>query len=87
MTLLGVVPEPADVLDQFAVVIDEYVVDGDHTMLRVADRRVFLQHLQPLGVQQVGIPSSNCQKAVQTRLIRCVDELSVALIFPKQANT
>ena len=45
--LLGVVPEPTDILDELPVVVDQQVINGDHPLVAVARVRRFLQSLQP----------------------------------------
>src|SRR5690606_7415201 len=77
VTLFGVIPEPTDVLDQLAVMVNQHVIDGDHATLRVAGRRVLLQQRQPLGIQFVNIPASAGQKAIETRLVGGLHELGI----------
>jgi len=51
VTLLGVVPEVAGVLDKFAAVIVQNVINGNNTLGTVTGRRVFLQPDQPFRDQ------------------------------------
>src|SRR3989304_1444484 len=51
VAVLGVVPKPAHVLDELAVVVDEGVVQRNHPLVAVARGRVPLQQFQPPLVQ------------------------------------
>ena len=79
VSLLGVVPEIADILDAFADVIDERIVDGDDAVGAVASRRFLLQPVQPLLIQLLNIPIRLGHPSIQTRLIGGVSELTVNL--------
>ena len=74
---LGVVPEPAYVLDEFSVVVDQNIVDGDNPTVGVACAGVLLQQLQPTFVQFVGVPIHFGQELVETGLICGLGELPV----------
>src|SRR6266540_17611 len=47
MTLVSMIPEPAGIFDQLAVVVDQRVIDRDDTVLGVARGGVVLQELEP----------------------------------------
>ena len=86
--LLGRVSEPADILDELAVVVDEHIVDGDHSLRAVACVGRFLQPLQPAFVQRRDVPLCG-EEAVQARLVGGLSKFAVdarhALAFRTQA--
>jgi len=75
VALLGVVPEPADILDAFAGVVDQHVVDGDHAPVAVARGRVGLHPFEPAMVERFDVPVHLGQPAVETRLVGGPGEL------------
>ena len=58
MALLGMVPEPASVLDQGAIVGNQGVVDRNHAIEAIVGGRVVLEPLEPVGVDAIGVPES-----------------------------
>ena len=54
--VLSVIPEPANILDALAVVINQGVVDGDQALLAETRVGITLQQLQPPLVQCVLVP-------------------------------
>ena len=46
MTMMGMVPQPAHVLDELAAVVDQGIVDGNDTVRAVAGFRIVLQPRQ-----------------------------------------
>lgn len=74
--LVSVVPEPADILDQLPVVVNQRVVEWNDTVLAVAGGRVVLQPFEALRIQTVGFPRRLGQEAVQARLVGRVGELT-----------
>ena len=78
VTLLGVIPEPTDILDELAVVIDEGIVNGDDSLRAVRRGRVFLQPSEPSLIELLGVPEPVSRNpAVQARLIGGDGELTV----------
>jgi len=77
VSLLGVVPKPTDVFDEFARVVDQYIVDGDHATVRVSRARILLEPLEPLLVQFLLVPLDLREKPVQARLIGGHGKLAV----------
>src|SRR5262249_3057685 len=77
IALLGMIPEPADVLDAFAVVVDEGIVDGDDAVVAVARRGVLLEEVQAAAVDLVDVPVGVGKEAVEARLVGVVGELPV----------
>jgi len=75
--ILGVVPEPAHALDPFSIVTDQYVVQGDDTLLFVVRRGIALQPLEASGMEGLGIPIGLREKPVEARLVGGVDELGL----------
>lgn len=75
MALLGVIPEPVDILDELAVVVDQHVVQSDHAVRAVPRGRIGLQPVEPLTVELFDIPVHFGQPAVEARLIRGLGEL------------
>jgi len=67
--LLGVVTEPAHVLDYLAVVIDPHVVQLADAAGTAERGRLALQSIQPMEVERLSVPVHLRQPAVQTRLI------------------
>ncbi len=74
---LGVVPEPADILDELAVMVDEHVVDGDHALIRVLGGGILLQQFEPPGIERLRIPLDLGEKPIQAGLVGGVGELAV----------
>lgn len=56
VALVGVIPEVAHVLDQFALVVDQGVVNREDAVLSVAGGRVLLEPGQVALIQRLGIP-------------------------------
>ena len=56
VTHLGVIPEVADVLDQFAVVVNQGVVNWDDAILAITGGRVVLEPFETVVIQAVGLP-------------------------------
>ncbi len=77
VALLGVVPEPADVLDASAVVIDQGIVDGDGAVLAGAGVGGALQQVEASEVNRLDIPVLMVDEAVEAGLIRGLGELRV----------
>src|SRR5215472_4754820 len=65
IALLGMVPEPAGVLDQLARVIDERVVDGDDALVAVAGVRRLLQQVEAALVEALLVPVGVGEEAVE----------------------
>ncbi len=77
VALFGVVPEPAGVLDQFAVVVDEDVVDGDNTLIVVACVGIFLEDIQAPLVEGRRVPIDFREEAIETGLIGSLSKFAV----------
>ena len=77
VALLRVVPEPADILEELSVVVDEHIVARDHALMAVARVGRFLQPLQPPRVQRGDIPIGLGEEAVQARLVGRLGELAI----------
>ena len=69
MALIGVIPEPASIFNQFSVMVDERVIDRDDTVLGIARSGVVLQEIEASLVEGRFIPIDLCDPAVQARLI------------------
>jgi len=54
--LVGMIPEPADIGNQFAVVIDERIIDCNDAVLGVAGAGVALQQIQPTLIKGMNVP-------------------------------
>jgi hypothetical protein len=64
VAVLGMVPEPADVLDTLAMVVDEGIVNRDGAVIAVAEVRVALEDLQAAAVEAGGVgPCEGTQAA------------------------
>jgi hypothetical protein len=66
---LGVVPKPADIGDELAVMINKRVIDGNHAVLGVAGASVALQQVEPALVKGVCVPIDLGDPAIQAGLI------------------
>src|SRR5215210_4061024 len=77
VTLLGVVPEIAGIGDEQACVIDQSIVDGDDTLVRIAASRITLQEVETAIVEGFAIPVSLSQEAIEARLIGGLSEFGV----------
>src|SRR5215212_3024295 len=69
MPLVGMVPEPADIFNQLAVMVDQRVINGDHTMRGVVGAGVALQQIEAPLVERLFIPINLRDPAVQTGLV------------------
>ena len=74
---MGMVPQPAHVLDELAAVIDQGVVDGNDAVRAVAGVRIVLQPVQTAVVESHRIPVRLDQPAVEARLIRGGGKLAI----------
>ena len=63
---MGMVPQPAHVLDELAVVIDQGVVDGNDAARAVAGVRIVLQPVQTTVIERRRIPVRLDEPAIQT---------------------
>jgi hypothetical protein len=77
VALLGVVPEPAGVLDQLADMIDEGVVDGDDALGAVARGGLLLQEGQAALIELSDVPVGLGEEAVEAGLVGGLGELAV----------
>ena len=75
--MMGMVPQPAYVLDELAAVVDQSIVDGNDTTGAVAGLRVVLQPGQTAVIERRLVPGCLDQPAVEARLIRGDGELSI----------
>ena len=73
--LLGVVPEPADVLDELAVVVDQGVVDGDDALVAVAGAGSFWSRSSRRSLSALGVPGDLGEEAVEAGLVGGLGEL------------
>lgn len=76
VTLVGMIPEPAGILDQLPIVVDEGVVDGNHAVLTIARLWVVLQPFEPVRIDTVRLPRRFGQPAIQAGLVWSVGELA-----------
>src|SRR5262245_47630379 len=77
VAFLRVVPEPADVLDARAVVVDQGVVYGDDPVLAVAGFGVSLKQIQATLIEGLGIPGIMVDEAVEAGGVSGASELGV----------
>jgi hypothetical protein len=75
--LLGVVPEPAYVVDELAVVVDQGVVDGDDPVVAVTGVGLLLQQVEPSLVDGQFVPGLVVDEAVEAGLVGSAGELGV----------
>jgi len=76
--LLGVIPEPAGVLDELAVVVDQGIVQGNNPLGAVAGGGVLLPLGQPGLVEPPGVPEAlGRDPAIEARLIGGDGKLAV----------
>ena len=76
MAFVGVVPEVADIFDQFALVINQGIVDRDDTIVTIAGSRVILEPFETLLIQALRFPGRLSQEAVETRLVGSIGKLT-----------
>jgi hypothetical protein len=68
MALIGMIPEPASVLNQLAGMVNQAVINRNHAILTIAGLGVLLQQRQPPVIQVLYIPRRFGQEAVQAGL-------------------
>lgn len=76
VTLVSVIPKPANIIDQFAIVANQGVVNWNDTVLAVACGRVMLEPLEALVIQALGLPGRLGQEAVEARLVGGIGKLT-----------
>jgi len=69
VALVGVIPEPAHILDQLAIVVDEGVVERDGARRTIAGAAIALQQFQASGVELGRIPGHLGQPAIEAGLV------------------
>ena len=67
--LVGVIPEPSCILDVLSVVVDQNVVDGNHTAIRILRAGIPLQPFQPSFVECLRVPIHLGQEFVEAGLV------------------
>src|ERR1700685_1991048 len=70
-------PKPADILNTFALVVEERVVDGNDSLSAVARRGILLEEVETALVELLGIPYSVGEEAVEAGLVRGLGKLTV----------
>ncbi len=69
MPLIGMIPEPAGIFNQLAVMGDQRVINRDHAVRGVVGGRVALQPIEAPLVEQLFIPLDLGDPAVQAGLV------------------
>ena len=69
MALIGVIPEPAGIFNQFAVMIDQRIINRDHTVWRIVGGRITLQQVKAPPIECRFIPVNLRDPAVQAGLV------------------
>src|SRR5436309_9260191 len=69
VALVGMIPEPAHILDQLALMRHQRIVNGNDPTHAVARLRRLLQPCQSLVIERRDIPVHLGQPAVQARLV------------------
>src|SRR4051812_28031594 len=69
VALVGVVPEPANILNQLTLVIDQDIVDGNDALVAEAGVGVLLQEFESPLVDLFHVPSGLGEEAVEAGLI------------------
>jgi hypothetical protein len=77
MALVGVIPEPAGIFNQFPVMINQRVINRDYTVWRIVGGRVTLQQFKAPPVECLFIPVNLSDPAVQARLVGRGGKLAV----------
>src|SRR4029450_11322193 len=77
MPLVSVIPEPAGIFNQLPVMIDERVINRDHTVWCIVGGRVTLQQFKAPVVECLFIPVNLSEKAVQAGLVGRDSKLAV----------
>src|SRR6266508_2196866 len=77
MALVGMIPEPAGIFNQLAVMVDQGIINRDHAVRGVVGGRVALQPFEAPLVERLFIPVDLGDPAVQTGLVGRDRKLSV----------
>jgi len=77
VTLFGMVPHIRCIGDEFAVMVDQDIVNGDDAVVGIACGRILLQEFEATGVEFVGIPVRVREETVEAGLVRGLGELVV----------
>ena len=69
VALMGMIPQPADILDELATGVDQGIVNGNDAVMAVAGFRVVLQPGQTAIVERCRIPGGLDEPAIEAGLI------------------
>src|SRR5262249_50435545 len=69
MALVGVIPEIANIVDQFASVVNQGVINRNDPILAIAGGRVMLEPFEAVGVDTIHLPRSFGQPAIEAGLV------------------
>src|SRR5215210_8509118 len=91
MALLGMIPKPAHIVDQRAVMVNQGVVDRNYAILAIAGGRIALEPVEAVLIDTLDIPRRFGQPPVEAGLIGAGGELTIdaahGLVFgDKQAS-
>jgi len=75
--LFGMIPEPADILNELSCVVDQHVIQSDNPLIVVSRRGILLQQFQATLIELVDIPVHLCQEAVKARRIGSIGEFYI----------
>jgi len=88
MPLVGMIPEAPHIGDQFAIVVDQGIVQGNDAILPVPGGRIVLEPFETVGVDPGHIPDRLRDPAVQAGLVRRIREFACdaadRLVFDNQ---
>ena len=76
MAFVGMIPEIADILNQFALVINQGIVNRDHTIVTIAGGRVVLQPFETVRIDASHIPLGFREPAIEAGLVRSIGKLA-----------
>jgi len=65
----GMIPEVADVLNRFAIMVDQDIINGDDPLGAIAGVRLLLQPIESLLVERFFVPIHFGQPAIETGLV------------------
>jgi hypothetical protein len=69
VAFVSMIPEPASVFNQLAIMVDQGVINRDDAILTIAGGRIALQPLQAMGIDALDIPRGLGQEAVEAGLV------------------
>src|SRR5262245_59067095 len=77
IALVSMIPEPASIFNQLAIVVDQRVIDRNYSIEAIAGGRIGLQPFQTMRIDAFYIPRRLSQPAIEARLVSRGGEFAI----------